>query len=312
MGIFSNGRGVSGFAGILKAISDDTNFQNTLIKDKASIDNTRANTALNKQSFDFNDVNNPIMIKAKELANKMNQQTYDFNAQKNPMTLEGLGFDNASKSMANVDAQRRLDDRTAFMANPDIAQSLKDAWKMNYATGGKSFSPSKGDSAKPTILGTYNDAGFRTGNAVYNPANNTGIPINMQGQSGQQPTMDINKVLGDAMSQTYGTKEFNSTANQADFNVKANEVYQSFLQQTKNPQQAEELTKQYMFKTLGLDGDTEFGMFSDKELDYTPNNAPQQQQQQQQQPPTITTDEEYLALPAGTTYIADGQIRVKK
>ncbi len=309
---------MSFFNALLGAMNDgasiynnDKSFENTLIKDKASIDNTRANTALNRQAFDFNDVNNPIMIKAKELANKMSQQTYDFNAQKNPLTLEGLGLDNSSKSMANVDSQRRLDDRTAFMANPDIAQSLKDAWQMNYATGGKSFSPSKGDSAKPTILGTYNDAGFRTGNAVFDPSNNTGIPINMQGQGNGQPAMDIQKVLGDAIGQTYGTQEFNSNANQADFNVRANEVYQSFLQQTGNPQQAEEMTKQHMFKSLGLDDDMELGIFSDKELNYNPANQPSSVQSQSQLP-VVASDQDFLALPKGSKFIdPNGNVRVK-
>jgi hypothetical protein len=296
--------------------NEDQSFENTLVKDRASIDNTRANTALNKQAFDFNDKKNPIMIKAQELANQISQQSYDQNALMNPLnvtgkklTNEGVGFDNVGKNIQNVDSQRRLDDRTAFMNNPDIAQKLKDAWQMNYATGGKSFNPSSGSTAKPTILGTYNDAGFRTGNAVYDADNNTGTPINIQGQSNGQAPVNIQQVLGDAIGQTYGTQEFNSSANQADFNVKANEVYQAFLQQTNNPEQATEMTKNYMFKSLGLDNDTEAGFLSDKELDYNPSNmgAPQQQQH-----PVVTTDEEYLALPAGTTYIAGGQIRVKK
>lgn len=330
--------------------NDDKKFENTLIKDKASIDNTRANTALNRQAFsqnekmnplniigkensnagqllnnkinqqsiDFNDQANPLIIKAKEIANMINQQSYDYNNQMNPLNIigkelanTGAGYDNVTKNLSNQDAQRRLDDRTAFMANPDIAQSLKDAWQMNYATGGKSFNPSKGSATKPTILGTYNDAGFRTGNAVYDANTNTGIPINMQGQGNGQAPVDIQQVLGDAMSQTYGTQEFNSSANQADFNVRANEVYQSFLQQTNNPQQAQEMTKQYMFKQLGLDNDTEFGFLSDKELNYNPASSPSGVQSQPQLP-VVASDEDFLALPKGSKFIdPNGNVRVK-
>lgn len=326
----------------------DRQLDNTIIKDKASIDNTRANTALNRQSFDFNDKNNPIMIKARELAHKISQQSFDQNALMNPLnvtgkelvnkglgwsnktseqtfnqknkmnpldliakqlTNTGLGFDNVGKNNQNTDSQRRLDDRTAFMANPDIPQNLKDAWQMNNAAGGKSFNPSSGKNGKPTILGTYNDAGFRTGNAVYDPGSNTGTPISIQGQSGGQTPINIQEVLGNAIEQTYGTQEFNDSANRADFNVRANEVYQAFLEQTNNPDQAAEMTKNFMNRSLSLDDDVELGFLSDKELDYNPGNLGTAQQPQY---PVITTDEEYLKLPVGTTYIADGQIRVKK
>ena len=292
--------------------NDEKKFQGTLLKDKATYDNTRANTALNKQSFQHNELLNPLLLDKAKLYNKSQQQIYDFNEANNPLlirnnelTNEGQVASNLEKQWQNKDTERRYNAYDSVMANPDITDALKHAYQMNYATGGKSFNPSKGSTSKPQIIGTFNDAGMRTGSAYFDPTTGQGVPIPIQGGSQPSQSFNINDVLNDAIKQTYGTTEFNSDANRADFINSANEVYQSFLAQTKNPDQALELTKTQMFKQLGLDDDTELGFLSDKELNYTP-------MQQTTQPVRLNSREEFDALPKGTPYILpNGQQGVK-
>ncbi|MBT5228890.1 MAG: hypothetical protein HOM11_01305 [Methylococcales bacterium] len=308
MGIFSNGRGVSGFAGILKAISDDTNFQNTLIKDKASIDNTRANTALNKQSFDFNDVNNPIMIKAKELANKMNQQTYDQNALMNPLNVTGkqlsntgLGFDNQGKQIKNRDDQDRFNAvetvRNSFANNPDALNDFNAKRALGSSSWGRTNNSA---SAKPQVIKNYNTEGKITGSSIIN-ADGSATPI--------LTPKPFEEVIANAVMQKANAEgannEFDTELNNDAFYAKTDELYRLFRDQGMGDQQARSMAIEQMMPQVKKDGD----WFSTDELVYKPSDmgAPQQQQY-----PVVTTDEEYLALPAGTTYIAGGQIRVKK
>jgi hypothetical protein len=306
----------------------DQEWESKIIKDKASIDNTRANTALNRQAFDFNDLKNPIMLKAQELANQIsqqsynynnqmnplnltgkqinnqiNQQSYDYNNQMNPLNITGKQFENQSQQIKNRDDLDRFNAveivRNSFANNPDAL----DDFNAKRALGSSSWGRNQPD--KVDFQKIYSPDGLgQTGVGTYDPKTNSIVPIPVQGQRSTAPTTDVQSVIGDSINSIFGTKEFNSEANQADFNVRLNEVYQAFLNQTKNPDKAMELTKEVMFKQLSLDDDTT-NWFSDKELDYTPSDT-------QQQPPTITTDEEYLALPVGAQYIADGQLRVKK
>ena len=99
--------------------------------------------------------------------------------------------------------------------------------------------------------------------------------------------------------------EFDTELNNDAFYAKTDELYRLFRDQGMGDQQARSMAIEQMMPQVKKDGD----WFSTDELVYKPSDmgAPQQQQY-----PVVTTDEEYLALPAGTTYIADGQIRVKK
>jgi hypothetical protein len=178
------------------------------------------------------------------------------------------------------------------------------------------MSSGKGGTTKPTFVYSYDELGNKTATYNYDPSTNSGTQINLNGVAQKMPDgtapLPIGDVLKSAMSSNFGTSEFNETANRADFNVKANEVYQAFLRQTNDPAQAQAMTQEFMFKQLDLDGDDESwfgGLFYDKELDYTPNN---QSVTPQSQLPIVSNDAEYMALPAGATFIdPQGNVRTK-
>jgi hypothetical protein len=323
--------------------NEDKKFENTLLKDKATYDNTRSSTALNNQKFDFNTQlnpdllakakmfnslqgqqfdfnasNNPYLIDKNRLGNETSQQTLDFNTAYNPMRLQNQALTNAGqlntnkKSYLDVqDQQGRFDTvdviRKALADNPEMLNRFN----AQYAIGAKSsgFGTGKGTTTKPTFVHSYNpESGNKDGTFLYDPATNSGTRIQLEGATQRMPDgtkpLPIVDVLNEAMNTNFGTGEFNDTANRADFNVKANEVYQAFLKQTNDPVQAQSMTQEFMFKQLGLDDDTEFGPFSDKELDYTPSNA--------QQAVQLKSKDEFDALPIGTAYILpNGQTGVK-
>ncbi len=178
------------------------------------------------------------------------------------------------------------------------------------------MSSGKGGTTKPTFVYSYDELGNKIATYNYDPSTNAGTQINLNGVAQKMPDgtapLPIGDVLKSAMSSNFGTSEFNETANRADFNVKANEVYQAFLRQTNDPAQAQAMTQEFMFKQLDLDGDNESwlgGLFYDKELDYTPNN---QSVTPQSQLPIVSNDAEYMALPAGATFIdPQGNVRTK-
>jgi hypothetical protein len=143
----------------------------------------------------------------------------------------------------------------------------------------------------------------QTGYGRYDPVSQTIIPVPTQNNVS---SVDAQSALNDSVSQTFGTTEFNNPANQAEYNIRANEVYQFFLDQTKDHNRAVALTNLEMNPQLKVDGD----WFTKPELDYTPNNNVLGETQPQL--PIVSNDAEYMALPAGATFIdPQGNVRTK-
>ncbi len=279
--------------------NDEKAFRNTMVKDKATYENAMSNTALNKQKYNFNEQNDPLMLEAQKIANNINQQNFDFNTQKNPLTLRGMEHDNHDKLWRNKDVERRYNAYDSVMANPSIADTLKHAYQMNYATGGKSFNPISNTekTTKPQIIGDYNAKGKRVGSGVVN-ADGSVTPIGVP--------QGIQNVLQEAVTQYAEDNtindEFDTDANRDLFYQEADKLYQYFLSQGQTPYQAEQSTKNQLMMQIQKDGD----IITPNEIVYqpiTPNS---------ENLPTISTDEDYLALPKGTKFVdPEGNVRVK-
>jgi hypothetical protein len=329
--------------------NEDKQFENTLLKDKATYDNTRSSTALNTQSFGHKEKINPFLVRGQELANMLNEQKHDFNTGNNPYLLEnskltniGVGYDNTKKFNENSSFK-------AFMDNPlNNAQTLNNyqgtygnarhnptnANKLNMgqtlidiATGGGqpvthqgkqyegqeqldalqtaiSSLMSSGKGSKIDLQKIFSPDGLgQTGYGRYDPVSQTIIPVPTQNNVS---SVDAQSALNDSVSQTFGTTEFNNPANQAEYNIRANEVYQFFLDQTKDHNRAVALTNLEMNPQLKVDDD----WFTKPELDYTPNNNVLGETQPQL--PIVSNDAEYMALPAGSKFIdPQGNVRTK-
>ena len=301
--------------------NDQKSWENQTMKDVTANKNTQSATKLNNQKFDFNNINNETMIQANKIANQISQQSYDQKNITNPLdvnkmnlTNAGLGFDNTSKQAKANDDQGRFDAvetiRGAYANNPSALNDFNAKYALGSSSWGRTANAKTGNKQ---IIGSYNTDGKRTGNGMVNSDGSVtpvGVPQGMQAvlEGAIQEYADNNGSVN---------PEFDTSANRNEFNERANQVYQYFISQGQSSFQAEQSTKNEMMGQVGKDGD----WLSKDELVYTPNsgqiNAQQSQQQpapsqSQQQYPTVTTEEEYLALPSGTTYIGGGQIRVKQ
>ena len=287
---------------------NNQSFDFNAINNPYLIDKNRLGNATTQQSLDYNALMNPLNIEgkgydntSKQLTNTKSQNQIDSrnafitNPLNNAQTVNAYhgtaGNSQYNPTNANkLNMGQTLVDIATGGGNPVTYQGQKfegqdQLDELNKVIRSLMTSGKGGGSTKPTFVYDYDEMGNKTSTYNYDPTTNSGTKVELEGATQRMPDgsdpLPIAEVLNKAMNTTFGTGEFNETANQADFNIKANEAYQFFLGRTNDPAQAQAMTQTYMFKQLGLDGDNEFGFLSDKELDYTPNNEPFGGQQQQ-------------------------------